>query len=86
MHRGAATLLQVPAGALADRLPRRPLLAVAAASRGAGFALWLVAPSYAGFAAGFLLWSVKSALTTGTLEALVYDDLAAVGRIVEYSR
>lgn len=83
---GAATLLQIPAGALADRLPRRPLLAVAATSRGAGFALWLVAPSYAGFAAGFLLWSVKSALTTGTLEALVYDDLAAVGRTVEYSR
>lgn len=81
---GTAAVLQVPAGALADHLPRRPLLAAAAALRGLGFAVWIAAPGYAGFAVGFALWSVKSALTTGTLEALVYDDLAAAGARSRY--
>lgn len=82
----AALLLEVPLGALADRVSRRKLLAVAAIVRAAGFALWIAFPSYWAFAAGFVLWSVKGALTSGTLEALVYDDLAAAGRTSAYTK
>jgi len=49
-------LLEVPSGALADRVSRRRLLAVAAGLRGVGFALWVAVPSFSAFAAGFVLW------------------------------
>ncbi|MBM7791252.1 MFS family permease [Tenggerimyces flavus] len=81
-----ALLLEVPLGALADRVSRRKLLAVAAVVRAVGFGLWVFFPSYWAFALGFVLWSVKGALTSGTLEALVYDELAAVGQTSFYTR
>lgn len=81
-----ALLLEVPLGALADRVSRRKLLAVAAVVRAVGFGLWVFFPSYWAFALGFVLWSVKGALTSGTLEALVYDELAAVERTSSYTR
>jgi predicted MFS family arabinose efflux permease len=81
----AAFVLEVPSGALADRVSRRRLLAVASLLRAAGYALWVVAPSYPGFAVGFLLWGVEGALTTGTREALIYDELAAAGAADRYA-
>lgn len=39
-----------------------------------------------GFAAGFVLWGAGSALASGTWEALVYDELVAVGATSEYAR
>ncbi len=83
---GTSVALQIPAGALADRVSRRLLLGVGCALRAVGFGLWVVAPSYPGFAAGFVLWAVKSSLTSGTLESLVYDELAAVGLTDRYTR
>src|SRR5207244_1529653 len=78
--------LEVPSGALADRVSRRRLLSVAAVLRAAGFVLWVAVPSFAGFAAGFVLWGMKSAFTSGTWEALVYDELAAAGAADRYPR
>lgn len=83
---GASVALQIPAGALADRVSRRLLLGVGCALRAVGFGLWVVVPGYPGFAAGFVLWAVKGSLTSGTLESLVYDELAAVGRTDRYTR
>lgn len=60
-------------------MPRRRLLTAAPALSGAGFALWTFLPSYPAFAAGFVLWGAGSSLRSGTLEALVHDELAAVG-------
>jgi MFS family permease len=79
-------LLEVPSGALADRVSRRRLLAVAALLRAAGFALWLLAPSYPAFALGFVLWGAEGAFTSGTREALVYDELVAVGAGDRYAQ
>jgi MFS family permease len=78
--------LEVPSGALADRVSRRTLLAVAAGLRAAGYALWVLFPAYPAFAAGFVLWGIKSAMTSGTWDALVYDELAAVGSQDRYPR
>ncbi|GAB3481526.1 MFS transporter [Nocardiopsis coralliicola] len=79
-------LFEVPSGLLADALPRRLLLAVAPLFTASGFALWILAPGYAAFAAGFVLWSAGLALVSGTLQALVYDELAAVGATAAYPR
>ncbi|MET9018600.1 MFS transporter [Actinopolymorpha sp. NPDC004070] len=83
---GAAFVLEVPSGVLADRLSRRHLLAVGAVLRAAGFGLWICLPSFPAFAVGFVLWSAQGALRSGTLQALVYDELAAVGAESTYDR
>ncbi|MQA15209.1 MAG: MFS transporter [Pseudonocardiaceae bacterium] len=75
---------EVPSGALADRIPRRHLLLTAALVRATGFALWVTLPGYPAFAVGFALWGAASALRSGTLEALVYDELRALGAAERY--
>ncbi|MEU1547339.1 MFS transporter [Nocardia sp. NPDC005745] len=79
-------LLEVPSGAWADTVSRRGLLVLSGALLTAGFALWTVAPSFAGFAAGFVLWGTSGALASGTFEALLYDELAARGESSAYPR
>jgi len=71
-------LLQIPMGALADRFSRRWLLCLGQVLRGVGFVVWMLQPDFGGFLVGMVLWGVKSALTNGTFEALVYDELHAI--------
>jgi MFS family permease len=71
--------LEVPAGAWADAVSRRLLLCLGPLLGALGFGLWVVAPSYPAFAVGFVLWGAKSALVSGALEALVYEELAQDG-------
>jgi MFS family permease len=81
-----AFTVQIPAGVWADRWSRRGILAAAQLIRAAGFAIWLVYPHFWGFIGGFVLWGVKSGLTGGCFEALVYDELKAAGREGDYTR
>jgi MFS family permease len=66
---------EIPAGALADTWSRERLYALGEIVTAAGYAVWLIWPSYPGFAAGFVLWGLGGAFSSGTLEALVYDRL-----------
>ncbi|MFF4703043.1 MFS transporter [Streptomyces sp. NPDC001297] len=77
---------EVPSGALADRFPRHRVLAAAALAQCTGFTLWTALPSLGAFAAGFVLWGAGTALTSGTLQSLLYDGLAAEGRAGQYAR
>jgi MFS family permease len=77
-------ILEVPSGALADALSRRMLLWIGPLLTAGGFALWVGAPSYWAFALGFVLWGAKGALTSGALEALVFEELARVGAAGRY--
>ena len=81
-----AFVLEIPAGVVADRWPRRWVLAGAQVFRLAGYGLWLVYPHFWGFLGGFLLWGIKSAFTSGTFEALVFDALKSQGREGDYTR
>jgi hypothetical protein len=76
----------VPSGALADRVSRRKLLVAASLIRAVGYTLWIVYPSFAGFAIGFVCWGACGALQSGTWEALVYDELAAAGAARRYGQ
>lgn len=78
--------LTVPAGALADVIPRRYLLAAAPVVTGTGFALWTLFPSPWIFALGFVLWGAGGALSSGAFEALVYTELEHRGLEDRYAR
>lgn len=79
-------LMEIPSGAWADTFSRRTLLTAGPVLAGAGFALWTFLPSYPAFAAGFVLWGLQSAMRSGTLESLVYDELARHGASASYPR
>lgn len=78
-------VLEVPSGAWADSVSRRALLAAGAVVYAAAFATWVLVPTFAGFAAGFVLWGLSGALTSGTFQALAYDELAARGAAERYA-
>ena len=78
--------LQVPSGVIADRWSRRQILAWSQLARGAGFAVWLAYPHFWGFFVGLQLWGIKSAFTSGTFEALLFDELKLRGREKDYTR
>ncbi|MER7459240.1 MFS transporter [Micromonospora sp. NPDC126480] len=82
----SSLLLEVPSGALADAVSRRLLLCLAPLVTAAGFALWVLVPSYPTFAVGFLLWGAGGALVSGALEALVYTGLDQLGAAGRYAR
>ncbi|MER6596177.1 MFS transporter, partial [Micromonospora purpureochromogenes] len=79
-------LLEVPSGAWADAVSRRLLLCLAPLLAGAGYALWVLAPSYPAFALGFVLWGAGGALGSGALEALVFTELDRLGAAGRYAR
>ncbi|MEU8653365.1 MFS transporter [Streptomyces sp. NPDC048737] len=79
-------LLEVPSGAWADAVSRRLLLWLGPLLGAAGFALWVLVPSYWAFAAGFVLWGARGALGSGALEALVYEELERLGAADRYTR
>ena len=79
-----AVVLQVPSGALADRLDRRKLIASAFALRAAGIAVWLIWPTVTGLVIGAVLWAVHDAAASGAWEAMIHDQLDADGRASTY--
>jgi predicted MFS family arabinose efflux permease len=79
-------LLEVPSGAWADAHSRRLLLCLGPLLTAAGFALWVIVPSYGAFALGFLLWGAGGALGSGALEALVHEELDRLGEAGRYAR
>ncbi|MCG5472459.1 MFS transporter [Micromonospora sp. LAH09] len=82
----AGILFEVPSGAWADVVSRRLLLCLAPLVAAAGFALWVLLPSYPAFAVGFLLWGAGGALVSGALEALVWTELDRLGAVGRYAR
>jgi predicted MFS family arabinose efflux permease len=81
----SSLVLEVPSGAWADATSRRLLLVVGPLLTAVAFGLWVAAPGYWVFALGFLLWGLKSALTSGALEALVYEELQRVDATEQYA-
>lgn len=73
-----AFVSEVPSGAWADTVSRRGLLLGSGVLFTATFTIWMVWPTVWGFAAGFVLWGISESLKSGTFEALLYDELAAL--------
>jgi MFS family permease len=81
-----AFLLEIPSGTIADRFPRKYVLIAAQVARGLGYLSWLLFPNYWGFLVGFVLWGIESAFSSGTRQALMYDELKALGQEKHYTK
>lgn len=81
-----ALVLEIPSGALADRVDRRHLLAAAFGTRAVGIGIWLVWPTFTGVLVGAALWAAHDAAASGSWEALIHDELTAVGHAADYQR
>lgn len=79
-------VLEVPSGVLADKYSRKNILFLAELARITGYLFWLLMPNFLGFLIGFVLWGVKSAFTSGTFEAIVFDELKANGQERQYTK
>jgi MFS family permease len=79
-----ALSLEIPSGALADRVDRRRLLAAAFTIRAGGIALWLIWPTFTGVLIGAVMWAAHDALASGTWEAMIHDELTAVDQAHDY--
>ncbi len=78
-------VLEVPMGVVADKYPRRNVLIVATVLLAIGFSLWLHG-GFVFYALGMLLWGARNALTSGTIEAFVYDELKSYNKEEEYGK
>ena len=74
-----ALVLEVPSGAVADRVDRRRLLAGAFGVRAGALAVWLLWPTFAGLLIGAAMWAAHDAAASGAWEAMIHDELAAIG-------
>lgn len=79
-------VIEIPSGALADKYSRRNLLGIAQIIRAIGYGIWIFWPTFEGFLLGLALWGVGRSLTSGTFEALVYDELKATGKESQYTK
>ncbi len=68
-------ILEIPSGAWADRYSRKNILFIGQLIRVIGYLSWLLFPGFSGFLFGFICWGIKGALTSGTLQSLIYDEL-----------
>lgn len=88
----ASLLSDVPAGVLADRIGRKPLLVAAGCFMVAEMAILCLAPRNGGMAlflfclANRILSGLAEGLASGADEAIVYDSLAGGGRESEWHR
>lgn len=67
-------ICEVPFGVIADMYPRRNVLIFALFMFILGMLFWLKG-GFLFYMLGFVFWGMKNALTSGTIEAFVYDEL-----------
>jgi MFS family permease len=82
----AALVLEIPSGAVADRVDRRRLLAGAFVIRAGALCLWLIAPSLTTLIIGAVIFAVHDASASGSWEALIHDELEAIGDERHYAQ
>lgn len=71
----AILALEIPAGIVADRYPRKTVLICAALAQVVEFVLVALATTFAQFAVAVAIAALAQSLTSGTFNAIVYDSL-----------
>jgi MFS family permease len=79
-------LVEIPSGVWADKYSRKNILFIGQVIRAIGYLIWLIFPTFWGFLIGFVLWGIKGALTSGTYQALIYDELKLFKREKDFTK
>ena len=79
-------LLEVPTGAFADRVGRRPSMMLGSLAMAAACLTYWASHSFFGFAAGEALLALGFTLSSGADSAYLYDGLKHAERVEEYQR
>ena len=70
----AVLITQIPIGIIADRYPRRYILAIGQIFKAIAFITWITFPNFSGAMLGFFFWGIQWA-TYNIFEAFIYDEL-----------
>ncbi len=81
-----SNLMEIPTGAFADRVGRKTSIILSFAIGAISLAIFPFATAFGVFVVLEVLKGLSSALYSGSMEALTYDSLKAVGRVEEYPR
>lgn len=68
---------QIPVTWLTNKLGQKNAILLGQLLKGFGFVLWLIWPTFWGFAIGMCLWGMMTAFFNTAFEGLVYDELRA---------
>ena len=79
-------LMQIPVTWITNKLGAKPAIMLGQLLKAVAFVLWLVWPTFWGFAIGMFLWGVEWAFFNVSFEGMVYDELRARRHAAIYSR
>ncbi len=82
----AILITQIPVTKITNHIGQKYAIVTGQTLKTITFALWLLWPSYAGFAIGMFLWGIQYAFSETTMNTLLYDELAARGGRHTYTR
>ena len=82
----AYLITELPSGVLADYWSRRNVIIVGGVLRAIGFAVWMLWPSFTGYAIGFALWGSMIACTSGAVTAYLHNELKVFGKSTLYAK
>lgn len=82
----AALIATIPSGVLADYWSRRKTMIIGNGLRAIGFGVWLVWPTYAGYAIGFALWGIEIAFADGADAAYLHSELESKGKLASFAK
>lgn len=70
-------MTQIPVTWVTNKLGQKNAINLGQVLKGFAFALWLLWPTFMGFAVGMFLWGVQSAFFNVAFEGMLYDELRA---------
>jgi hypothetical protein len=76
----AYLLAELPSGVLADYWSRKNVVTAGNLLRAIGFILWIVQPTFVGYAIGFALWGAMIACSSGATNSYLHNELRVDGQ------
>ncbi|MCG8569822.1 MAG: MFS transporter [Spirochaetes bacterium] len=82
----SVVILEIPSGILADKFSRKWLMVLGCLIHSLGIFIWFLMPNIWGFTIGFFCWGIEEAFSSGSEEALLYDNLAFFKLTTHYEK
>jgi MFS family permease len=82
----AFLIFELPSGILADYWSRKKVVILGGLLRAAGFCVWLLWPSFVGYAIGFALWGAMIACSSGSVAAFLHNELKTTNQGKRYAK